>query len=895
MTIAELAVLLPCHSLEDFPQYHEGDDAASLLSAWTALWHPALVATCGKPPRWYRADFPPDETTGRVFTLPAPSERLIATGWPARMEDSGAVIVTTTGDRPRDVAELLAKCELGASPDDDLVADFFALGYCYLQVELLTRQMRYASNIDEPHFETQVVAAANAAASGDAGAARDALRKCFEVLHEARDRFYPVEAYVIDLVLTAPAFIGERLRGALATSPAASVLVTGELLERIAEQEPETLSALREAVAAGKACVVGGDRAERELPLESLPMVIENLQSGRAAYERHLGRPATVYARRRFGLSPLLPALLHRSGFIGSVHCTFDDGIVPFIGHSKTRWQGLDGGVIDAFGRVPLDARTPEAFLSFNQKLAETMDLDHVATAMLVHWPGDTSPWFADLLRAHAYGPILGRFVTLEHFFSETDTPGRMTKFEADDYRGPYLKQAVARGEADPISRRVDRLRADAAGRATGALVAFRELATGAAPQALAPRSLVEASRELIDALAGSARAAGGIAAANPLAHVASVSDDDNRHPLLQAPGFGFAWTSAPAPALPSGKKAQPPIAVERRLQNELLEVVVDEHTGGIRAFRDLKSRGNRLSQQIALRLPGPKSEPGQTWRDPDDAAIYSVMAADEIVVERSTTEVGQITSRGRLLDREGKLQGRYEQRLRLLRASPVLNVEINVEPLVELPKDPWQAYYACRFAWPDDTAELRRSVHGTSQPTRLKRIEAPHFVEIHEDRARTAILTGGLPFHRRSGERMLDAMLIVAGETRREFRLALGVNLGDLASAAEETLLGGLPVVPLELPAEDRSGWLFHLDASNVVALDWQPVSLPPGSSGFRVRLLETLGKAGRVKLRTLKPVAGARQIDERGESIVTVPTADDSLLIDFAAFELVRVEAWF
>ena len=44
MKYQELIILLPCHSLEDFPTYHEGDDAHSLLASWSALWHPALLA-----------------------------------------------------------------------------------------------------------------------------------------------------------------------------------------------------------------------------------------------------------------------------------------------------------------------------------------------------------------------------------------------------------------------------------------------------------------------------------------------------------------------------------------------------------------------------------------------------------------------------------------------------------------------------------------------------------------------------------------------------------------------------------------------------------------------------------------------------------------------------------
>src|SRR3954463_1019018 len=52
MNYRELIVLLPCHSLEDFPTYHEGDDAHSLLASWSALGHPALLAAAGQAPSW---------------------------------------------------------------------------------------------------------------------------------------------------------------------------------------------------------------------------------------------------------------------------------------------------------------------------------------------------------------------------------------------------------------------------------------------------------------------------------------------------------------------------------------------------------------------------------------------------------------------------------------------------------------------------------------------------------------------------------------------------------------------------------------------------------------------------------------------------------------------------
>ncbi|MCA9156441.1 MAG: hypothetical protein KDA38_16730, partial [Planctomycetales bacterium] len=61
MKYQELIILLPCHSLEDFPTHHSGEDAEGLLAAWTALWHPALIAAVESMPTWYRVDTPPEQ------------------------------------------------------------------------------------------------------------------------------------------------------------------------------------------------------------------------------------------------------------------------------------------------------------------------------------------------------------------------------------------------------------------------------------------------------------------------------------------------------------------------------------------------------------------------------------------------------------------------------------------------------------------------------------------------------------------------------------------------------------------------------------------------------------------------------------------------------------------
>src|SRR5678815_1769652 len=111
-------------------------------------------------------------------------------------------------------------------------------------------------------------------------------------------------------------------------------------------------------------------------------------------------------------------------------------------------------------------------------------------------------------------------------------------------------------------------------------------------------------------------------------------------------------------------------------------------------------------------------------------------------------------------------------------RGSRVLTVDIELDPIEEPKADPWNSYFCCRFAWGDETSDLFRTVNETRQPASGQRFEAPHYIEMVNPKNTTAILTGGLPFHRRHEHRMLDSLLITRGETERKFRVGIGIDL---------------------------------------------------------------------------------------------------------------------
>jgi len=386
MKYTELVILLPCHSLEDFPQHHQGEDAAGLLAGWTSLWHPTLLAAADAAPAWYRAADPPQQLTGKLVVVPSISQKDLPPGFAERAESEAACFICNLSDRESILERALGILDGGDGGVDPSVAqDFLALSYCYLQIQILTRQMRYSSSLDEAHFNSQLLVAAKAAVTDDMDAAHDKLAACFNLLAEERDHYYAVDAFVLDLTLLTEDTLGTDLRKELASPAPINLLVSGRLLSIMAQREPATLAALKEALAAGRVGLIGGEELELALPLLSCESMLAELKRGLACYRALLDRRVEVFGRRRFGMTPALPPILHKLGFRGACHPTMEEGRFPQGSQIKTRWEGFGGTSIDALSKVPLDAGKPETFLSLGAKLGGSMDTDHVATLWLAH------------------------------------------------------------------------------------------------------------------------------------------------------------------------------------------------------------------------------------------------------------------------------------------------------------------------------------------------------------------------------------------------------------------------------------------------------------------------------------------------------------------------------
>lgn len=921
----ELAIVLPCHSLEDFPLFHTGDDADSLLAGWTALWHPVLLHAVRAGPKWHRVDLPPEDLQERLLVIPTVSMAQLPAGFVQRAKEAGSVVIRQEKSRPAILKKALDGLDGGdLVVDPELVADFLALGYAFLQIQVLTRQMRYSSNLDEPLFFRRLLEAAQSAVEGRVDESRRQLGTCFDQLAEERDHYYSVDAYIVDLTLIADTTLGSRLRDELSRGYPINLLLAGELATQMAEREPASLAAVRGGIEAGTVGVVGGEFNELPLALVSSEALLAELRRGEVAYEQSLGRRVEVYGRRRFGATPALPAVLEKLKFLGAIHATMEEGWYPQAPQIKTRWQGADAAAIDALAKPPLDASKPETFLSWAQKLGETMDTDHVATLCLAHWPSLASPWYDDLRRCTRFTPALGRLITVERYFSDTYRPGSIEQFAADQYKSPYLKQAVIRRQPDPLGTWTRSWSAQVETMARDGLQTMREVLTGQSVAAGGAGQNDIANGLSATLTRQSHDQAQGILLLNPFSFsrrvglrtrdlsrppavakpvVAADRQGDEVELVVDLPPMGFAWIGASSTE--PAKKKEPLLAEDDRqdsgalrLRNEFMEVAIDPITGALKSIRDYRSRGNRLSQQVAVRLSGGRG--GENAGYPaDDESLYSVMAADEVRVTRATATCGEILAAGRLLDREGNRLATYQQRFQIWRGSPVLRLEIELSPERELSSDAWNSYYACRFAWADEDATLWGTVQESRHAIRRNRFEAPLYVDIESETLRTTILTGGLPYHRRVGDRMLDSLLIVRGETTRRFQLGIGIDLPQSLAEAISMLAPISQAAGLVPSPRPDHSWLFHLDSRSVVATHWSTLSTDSAESGstsrvrgVRVRLCESTGRSGRVHLSSYRPFVAGRVVNFRGETLAECSAVDGKLAIDVAAHEWLEVE---
>ena len=208
------------------------------------------------------------------------------------------------------------------------------------------------------------------------------------------------------------------------------------------------------------------------------------------------------------------------------------------------------------------------------------------------------------------------------------------------------------------------------------------------------------------------------------------------------------------------------------------MRVEITRSRAALQAIYDLSQRGKRLAS-IGIPHARPQARAGRYLARPGQGGgCYSAMAADRVEITHSgrpwgRSQPGPAGGRRRASNWPASCRiTNWPTATRVLRSKP------SWKSISRRHGDPWESYFAARIRL------ARRSGRDRSRPgvgAASDRGEpnggGPLCRDSHA-RNRTAILTGGLPYHRRSGSRMLDCLLVVAGETRRRFRYGVGLDL---------------------------------------------------------------------------------------------------------------------
>lgn len=960
----DIRILIPGYSVEDLPTDLNEADAASLLNAFSIAWHPSLLARSGGLPAAFQAESTELPMGQHFLLVPQCSEDWLAHDWHEQLLDTLSLTFRSCSGRD----EWLTVID-SHFPDDravlseDLLQDFFALGTNHLLVTWLSRRMHHFVEPDQHLLAAEAFAAATAALAGDVETSREHLRRCFECLLDCREQFHPTDCFLLDICLPSDQTTGDEIAELLKAGSVLSLICSGQELQDYCQANESLRSQIAASVASEKLSVLAGQQHELRTSLGSLSAVYGDIESSRRTLHDISPAEGLHWARRRFGMTSSLPAVLGLFGAASALHIVLDDGIYPDREFGQLEWQAADGSTVAAVSRIPMAIDGAASFLRFVDRFTESLQEDSTAVILLARLPKLQTPWLNDLKRAEKYVPVLGRFTTMSDFIEQTRGQTSPTKFNEGEYLSPYLIQSSVLKTEAPVSSPADlhaahcQLEAAAFAESIAAVLKPRQ-AIGSNLQVAEDRLAEEEGRRLsFDTAPADSSAAQAVRLSGVTADVATASDaaidrilaavpatdqdvdgmflantlpwnrtvtvpwpstkklpaandciaaswqqDSATQVVVDVPAGGFVWLheafGSHKPIAPSGKKGKP-LAEPLLLRNQFFEVQLSDKTGGVAGVVYHGSRANRVSQQVAFRY-----EQSKTITVEDDEVTLAY-ASSRLISSRiissgplhgcieNTCEIADVAT--------GNVLAKYRQTTSVERHSPQLKISIEFDDLPESPVgNPWMTYFAVRLAWDNEAASIVRSCLGQAAGFRMERFEAPDYVEVSDHDSRLLILPHGRPYHRRSGHRMLDSLLIVEGEDARKFDLTLEFDQSYPMRSATEILSPLLSKSTSgKIPGGTASAWIVGLSAKNVVAARTRVVAESSDDAASRASVImllqETEGRSASCLIKTARPPLTARVRLVTGETVQDLKITATGVPVEFSRFQLKQVELTF
>ncbi|OWK45034.1 hypothetical protein [Fimbriiglobus ruber] len=817
----------------------------------------------------------------------------------------------------------------------DAIRTFAGLGYGYLIVDGLFDAADHEKLLDADGFWADITAAVGALSAPDAASTVTAhLRTAAEKLRSAREALNSNTIHLLDWAIPDPANLGAAWPAALGRGLPLTVLASGELLERLAAEFPARFAELKAKFlpdlpgAIDLACGAYAEREDALLPPESQWW---NLAKARATVRTLFGVETEVFARKRSANHPQIPAWVQHFGYKKAVLVSFDGALAPARTGAVVTWPGPDGKTIDAFAREPQSASDPLTFFNVVYTLHQAMTQDSIPTLALAHKGAAPAVGYEELVALAELASAVGEFSGLGRYLAEHHYGEYLGTSTADDFFADYLDERVTTlHRPDPVSgfpahlrlrRRLDSAFALAALHRSltpptadedvslQKLTALEDAIEHAGASAALPESgtdfegsLValesEWAKKLADRIQARATAGQpGLMVLNPCGFTRRVAleldnfggpipvtdpvkaaqfDGATAKLVVEVPALGFAWVPRTAPAGTQPPKPRMKTADGTSVRNEFFEAELDPATGGLRAFRDARTRLNRLGMQLVFN-PGSKTK------------------ARSIKVTQSGTALGEIVAEGEILDEHDAVLATFRHRVRAWVGRPALEVLIEIDPGHAPSGYAWHAYYGARFGWRDERAALFRGVNGANVHTSYTRPVSADYLETRLGSERTFVFTGGLPFIQRHGTRMADVILIPEGERGRRFEFLIAADRDyPMQTAAGWVAPAPVVVTDRSPPPVGPSSWLAHVDLPSLLMTSLRPC--PPGEGMGRAvaaRFIECAGFGGAADLQFARTPDKAAAVDGEGHQTQEIILAGHAIPLEFSAGEAFRVRA--
>ena len=944
-----ISVLIPGYSVEDIPTDLNEAKATGLLNAIACAWHPAVIAAANGMPQFKYADISEIADSGQILLLPECSEEWLGHDWEVQLKAGNCTLLhglTERSDWLNEIEERFGDADQ-ATPTI-LVDEFLALGLSWYLVMALSRRMHYYIDPDETRLSTAIRDASTAALQGATEEAQRALKDAFECMLETREQLFPVESFLLDMCLPAAAGDEEHLAAVIDDSPGVNLMISPAEFSTLQTDHPDLANRMKSAVDARKCCVVSGGWHELRSSLNTLSSAYSELQ--RAAKAGCGG--SGIWGQRRFGLMHSLPGLLRLFDYDFALHVALDDGLYPERESGCFHWKDSGTATVLASSRLPIAIDSSASFLRLPERLAESMQQDSAAVVLLARLPELGTTWLQDLRRIHEQCPLIGRFVTFNELLEQVDEASETVRFKAGEYLGPHLIQASVLKTEAPLTGPADlylcrnrleqlafvqgmtkvltpasddttqltdldiqlqdteseRLGADDPGDPVTQHEKIDQLNTQISEQ------LSKGVQQLAAILPAGDSPGRLVVNSLPFSRDTTISwpahldlpqpsenirgayrQEDNVFVHLKVPAGGFvqitAASSGQEKLAPVASKGRP-LAEEGLLRNQHFEAILSSVNGGISDVRFHGQRANRVSQQVAFRYDTPKKMRA-TETTEERITSYAETQCERMRVVESGPWTGAIASD--CVIRHvigGDIMFRFRQITSVERTSARINILIipDAEVTQTITGNPWMAYLASRFAWDNESAAISRGLLGQACGFQGERFESPDYIEVADEDQRLLVVPHGRPYHRRTGSRMLDSLLLVEGQPVPAHGFRFTIEFDQLYP--QRTVADVLQPVLVEpvSNADNAAGWIIGCSAKNV-----QVARIRTEGRSVMVLLQETEGRTATCRLRVARTPVSAWTRKATGEKVETLEVTESGVGLNFAPFELIEVQLAF